>query len=67
MFVAPDPGRVRLRAAARAVLGIALAVAVTILAGLPLPAACGGGLAALLAFFIVADPTGCASRRSPPR
>ncbi|MEV6006720.1 FUSC family protein [Streptomyces sp. NPDC051976] len=56
MFVAPDPGRVRLRAATRAVLGIALAVAVTILAGFPLPAVCGGGLAALLAFFVVADP-----------
>ncbi|HEY3477947.1 MAG TPA: FUSC family protein, partial [Streptomyces sp.] len=56
MFVAPDPGRVRLRAATRAVLGITLAVAVTILAGFPLPAVCGGGLAALLAFFVVADP-----------
>ncbi|MEE4542278.1 FUSC family protein [Streptomyces sp. V4-01] len=57
MFAAPDPGLVRLRFAARAVLGISAAVAVMILAGLPLPAACGGALAALLAFFTVADPT----------
>lgn len=57
MFAAPDPGRARLRFAARAVLGIGAAVSVMVLAGLPLPAACGGGLAALLAFFTVADPT----------
>ncbi|MEW2522622.1 FUSC family protein [Actinacidiphila alni] len=55
MFVAPDPGRARLRHATRAVLGIALAVAAAGLAGFPLPAMCGGGLAALLAFFVVAD------------
>ncbi|MEC3998387.1 FUSC family protein [Actinacidiphila sp. DG2A-62] len=54
---APDPGRLRLRSAARAVLGISAAVAAVLLAGLPLPAACGGGLAALLAFFTVADAT----------
>ncbi len=53
----PDPGRVRLRSAARALLGISAAVAAVLLAGLPLPAACGGGLAALLAFFTVADAT----------
>ncbi|MFI1098550.1 FUSC family protein [Streptomyces sp. NPDC020917] len=57
MFVAPDPGRARLRFAARALLGISAAVAAIVLAGLPAPAACGGGLAALLAFFTVADPT----------
>src|SRR5206468_1570511 len=57
MSAAPDPGRARLRSAARALLGISAAVAVTVLAGLPLPAACGGGLAALLAFFTVADPS----------
>lgn len=55
MFVAPDPGQARLRSATRAVLGIGAAVAAMLLAGLPLPAACGGGLAALLAFFTVAD------------
>ncbi|WP_069465572.1 FUSC family protein, partial [Actinacidiphila rubida] len=57
MFVAPDPGRARLRFAARALLGITAAVTVIALAGLPAPAACAGGLAALLAFFTVADPT----------
>ncbi|MFJ4412116.1 FUSC family protein [Streptomyces sp. NPDC088910] len=56
LFVAPDPGRARLRHASRAVLGIALAVTAAGLAGFPLPAMCGGGLAALLAFFVVADP-----------
>lgn len=55
MFVAPDPGRLRLRSAARAVLGIGAAVAVMGLTGLPLSAVCGGGLAALLAFFVVTD------------
>ncbi|MCC3768006.1 FUSC family protein, partial [Streptomyces sp. UNOC14_S4] len=57
MFVAPDPGGLRLRAATRAVIGIGGAVAVVELAGLPLPAAITGGLAALLALFTVADPT----------
>ncbi|MDX6311694.1 MAG: hypothetical protein QOF84_6538 [Streptomyces sp.] len=57
MFAAPDPGRVRLRWATRAVLGIGLAVAVTLAAGLPLPAVVAGGLAALLALFSVADAT----------
>ncbi len=57
VFVAPDPGRVRLRFAARAVLGIGLAVAVTGLAGHSLPGAVTGGLAALLALFTVTDAT----------
>ncbi|PCG84635.1 hypothetical protein CIB93_18285 [Streptomyces sp. WZ.A104] len=57
VFVAPDPGRVRLRFAARAVLGIGLAVALCGLAGLSLAAAITGGLAALLALFTVTDPT----------
>ncbi|RPK80665.1 hypothetical protein EES46_30160 [Streptomyces sp. ADI98-10] len=49
LFVAPDPGRVRLRFAVRAVPGIGLAVALCGLAGLWLVAAITGGLAALLA------------------
>ncbi|ARZ66382.1 membrane protein [Streptomyces albireticuli] len=57
MFVAPDPGRVRLRTAARAVLGVGFAVTVVELSGLPLPATIAGGLAALLAMFTVGDPT----------
>ncbi|MEU3840103.1 FUSC family protein [Streptomyces sp. NPDC028635] len=57
VFVAPDPGRVRLRFAARAVLGIGLAVIVCGLAGHALPGAVTGGLAALLALFTVADAT----------
>ncbi|GGT59903.1 FUSC family protein [Streptomyces purpureus] len=57
MFVAPDPGRVRLRVSTRAVLGVALAVAAAELAGLSLTASITGGLAALLALFTVADPT----------
>ncbi|MFE3325939.1 FUSC family protein [Streptomyces sp. NPDC059176] len=57
MFVAPDPGRVRLRVSARAVLGTGLAVAAAELAGLSLVAAVTGGLAALLALFTVADAT----------
>jgi hypothetical protein len=57
MFVAPDPGRARLRFAARAVLGIGLAVVVCGLAGLSLPGAVTGGLAALLALFTVTDAT----------
>ncbi|WP_351235236.1 FUSC family protein [Streptomyces sp. NPDC002133] len=57
MFVAPDPGRVRLRLSARAVLGIGLAVAAAELAGLSLSASITGGLAALLALFTVGDPT----------
>ncbi|MES4903991.1 MULTISPECIES: FUSC family protein [unclassified Streptomyces] len=55
--VAADPGRLRLRTSARAVLGIGLAVAAVGEAGLPLSAAIAGGLAALLALFTVADPT----------
>ncbi|GAB2852075.1 FUSC family protein [Streptomyces deserti] len=57
VFVAPDPGRVRLRFAARAVLGIGLAVVVCGLAGHSLAGAVTGGLAALLALFTVTDPT----------
>lgn len=57
VFVAPDPGRARLRFAARAVLGIALAVVVCELAGQPLAGAVTGGLTALLALFTVADST----------
>ncbi|WP_309052622.1 FUSC family protein [Streptomyces sp.] len=57
MFVAPDPGLARLRNASRAVLGIALAVALTELAGLSLSASITGGLAALLALFTVTDST----------
>ncbi|WP_089106482.1 FUSC family protein [Streptomyces hyaluromycini] len=57
VFVAPDPGRVRLRFAARAVLGIGLAVVVCGLAGHSLTGAVTGGLAALLALFTVADAT----------
>ncbi|MEU6339808.1 FUSC family protein [Streptomyces sp. NPDC046977] len=56
MFHAPDPGRARLRAATRAVLGIGAGVASAAAAGLPLPAVVAGGLAALLALFVVADP-----------
>lgn len=55
VFVAPDPGRLRLRSAARGVLGVALAVTVSDLATHSLPAAILGGLAALLALFTVAD------------
>src|SRR5690606_41332439 len=57
VFMAPDPGRVRLRFAARAVLGIAAAVALCGLAGHSLPGAVTGGLAALLALFTVTDAT----------
>ncbi|MFE0964428.1 FUSC family protein [Streptomyces sp. PDY-4] len=57
VFLAPDPGRIRLRFAARAVLGIGLAVVVCALAGHSLTGAVTGGLAALLALFTVTDPT----------
>ncbi|KAK1183726.1 FUSC family protein [Streptomyces sp. NBS 14/10] len=57
VFVAADPGRLRLRTSARALLGIGLAVAAVVASGLPLSAAIAGGLAALLALFTVADPT----------
>ncbi|GGQ69775.1 FUSC family protein [Streptomyces asoensis] len=56
-FVAPDPGRVRLRFASRAVLGIGLAVASCGLTGHSLVATITGGLAALLALFTVTDAT----------
>ncbi|MGF0173483.1 FUSC family protein [Streptomyces sp. Marseille-Q5077] len=57
VFVAPDPGRARLRFAVRAVLGIGLAVVVCGLAGHSLVGAVTGGLAALLALFTVTDAT----------
>ncbi|MEU5365656.1 FUSC family protein [Streptomyces sp. NPDC005925] len=57
VFVAPDPGRTRLRFATRAVLGIGLAVVVCGLAGQSLMGAVTGGLAALLALFTVTDAT----------
>ncbi|MER6996072.1 FUSC family protein [Streptomyces sp. NPDC000410] len=57
MFVAPDPGRVRLRNALRAVIGVGLAVAVAEIAGFSLTASITGGLAALLALFTVTDAT----------
>ncbi|MEU8773856.1 FUSC family protein [Streptomyces sp. NPDC048606] len=62
MFVAPDPGRLRLRNSLRAVVGVGLAVAVAELAGLSLTASITGGLAALLALFTVLDPTVRAQR-----
>ncbi|MEU5051686.1 FUSC family protein [Streptomyces sp. NPDC021096] len=55
MFVAPDPGRLRLRSSARAVLGVGLAVAVCDLTTHSLAATIAGGLAALLALFTVTD------------
>ncbi|UNO43310.1 FUSC family protein [Streptomyces sp. MST-110588] len=57
MFVAADPGRLRLRTSARAVLGVGLAVTVSHLAAGTLGAAVAGGLAALLALFTVTGPT----------
>ncbi|MFF4486432.1 FUSC family protein [Streptomyces sp. NPDC001544] len=56
-FVASDPGRLRFRFAARAVLGIGSAVTVCGLAGHSLVGAVTGGLAALLALFTVTDAT----------
>ncbi|GAA3368374.1 FUSC family protein [Streptomyces sannanensis] len=55
--MAPDPGRVRLRASLRAVLGVGLAVAVAECAGMSLTASITAGLAALLALFNVGDAT----------
>ncbi|MGW1541707.1 FUSC family protein [Streptomyces sp. NPDC002309] len=57
MFLAPDPGRLRMRHATRAVVGVAAAVAVCELSGLSLTASITGGLAALLALFTVTDAT----------
>lgn len=57
MFVAPDPGRLRLRNSTRALSGVVLAVAVSELCGLSLTASITGGLAALLALFTVTDAT----------
>ncbi|MFV5993119.1 FUSC family protein [Streptomyces sp. NPDC056231] len=55
MLVAPDPGRLRLRSSARAVVGIGLAVTLSGLVSHSLPASVAGGLAALLALFTVTD------------
>ncbi|MGW6943116.1 FUSC family protein [Streptomyces xanthophaeus] len=62
MFVAPDPGRLRLRNSLRAVLGVALAVVTAELCGLSLTASITGGLAALLALFTVTDASVRAQR-----
>ncbi|MFB6612830.1 FUSC family protein [Streptomyces sp. NPDC085524] len=62
MFVAPDPGLTRLRNSARAVIGVAAAVALAELCGLSLTASITGGLAALLALFTVLDPNVPAQR-----
>ncbi|MCX5401617.1 FUSC family protein [Streptomyces sp. NBC_00102] len=56
-FTAPDPGRMRLRFASRAVLGIGLAVVLCGVTGHSLVATVAGGLSALLALFTVGDPT----------
>ncbi|MBW1596222.1 FUSC family protein [Streptomyces sp. JJ38] len=64
MFTAPDPGRLRLRTASRAVLGVGLAVTVAAAAGLGTPAAITAGLAALLALFTVTDPSVAAQART---
>ncbi|MFG3496325.1 FUSC family protein [Streptomyces sp. NPDC047928] len=57
VFVAPDPGLLRLRSAVRSVLGVGLAVLVCAVTGHDLNAVITGGLAALLALFTVTDPT----------
>ncbi|BBC30255.1 putative membrane protein [Streptomyces graminofaciens] len=62
MFIAPDPGRLRLRNSARAVIGVGAAVAASELCGFSLSASITGGLAALLALFTVTDPTVGAQR-----
>ncbi|KUH40448.1 MULTISPECIES: FUSC family protein [Streptomyces] len=62
IFVAPDPGHLRLRNATRAVVGVGLAVTAAELAGLSLTASITGGLAALLALFTVIDGTVRAQR-----
>lgn len=57
VFVAPDPGWIRLRTSLRAVVGVTFAVAMTAVGGLGLDAAIIAGVAALLALFTVTDPT----------
>ncbi|MFE7776852.1 FUSC family protein [Streptomyces sp. NPDC057445] len=57
VFVAPDPGQLRLRSAIRSVLGVGLAVTVCGLMGHGLTSVITGGLAALLALFTVTDTT----------
>ena len=56
-FVASDPGLVRLRLAASAVLGIILAVAALIPAHLPLTVMLVAAIAAMTTAFTVNDPT----------
>ncbi len=56
-MAASDPGFVRLRVAASAVLGIAVAVAVLLPAGQPLTITLVGAIAAMMAAFTVNDPT----------
>ncbi|MFR9675656.1 FUSC family protein [Streptomyces sp. TR06-5] len=55
--LAPDPGRLRLRQASRAVLGVGVAAAAPAAVGLPLECTVVGGLTALLALFTVTDRT----------
>ncbi|MGH8920812.1 MAG: FUSC family protein, partial [Actinomycetes bacterium] len=62
MFVAPDPGRLRLRNSLRAVVGIGLAVTAAELCGFSLTASITGGLTALLALFTVTDASVRAQR-----
>lgn len=62
MFVAPDPGRLRLRNSARAVVGVSAAVALAEACGLSRTASITGGLAALLALFTVLDSSVRAQR-----
>ncbi|MEU6733486.1 FUSC family protein [Streptomyces physcomitrii] len=62
MFVAPDPGRLRLRTSVRAVLGVGAAVCVSELSGFSLIASITAGLAALLALFTVQDASAGAQR-----
>ncbi|WP_424215674.1 FUSC family protein [Streptomyces sp. BI20] len=62
MFIAPDPGLLRLRIASRAVIGVGAAVALSELCGLSLVASITSGLAALLALFTVTDTSVTAQR-----
>ncbi|WP_091676397.1 FUSC family protein [Amycolatopsis marina] len=56
-MAASDPGLVRLRVAASAVLGIAIAVAALLPTGQPLTIILVGAIAAMMAAFTVNDPT----------
>ncbi|MFG3281070.1 FUSC family protein [Streptomyces sp. NPDC048111] len=55
IFVAPDPGLLRLRVSLRAVLGVGLSVTAAELCGFSLAASITAGLASLLALFTVGD------------